>query len=159
MIAATFIIMAMAACITASPVATAADAATTDWTALDIPEDAIDLNGIDMDAFNDPANWNNGSFPEETIEDVSSNPAKDVVSVLSGPCQQGTCPDYKAAFDLVYSFTAVPVPGDPPLTIFESRSDIRVNDCKKCSVTRSAAMSVKASRAAATTLHRVAASR
>lgn len=135
MIAAKFILVAMAAGIRATPVATAPDAATTDWTALDIPEDSIDMNGIDMDAFKNPANWNNGSLPEEIIEDTSSNPEKDVVSVLSGPCQQGTCPDYKAAFDLVYTFTAVPVngqPGDPPLTIFESRSDIRVNDCKKC---------------------------
>ncbi|KAM3486754.1 hypothetical protein MY8738_000248 [Beauveria namnaoensis] len=60
------------------------------------------------------------------------------VGILSGPCSQGSCPDYNARFDLVYTFTAVPVPpspdcpGCPPLTIFSSNSDIRVNDCGQC---------------------------
>jgi hypothetical protein len=53
--------------------------------------------------------------------------------ILAGPCEQGTCPDYKAAFDLVYTFSAVPV---PPLTIFSSNSDIRVDDCNNCQRTK-----------------------
>ncbi|RTE84126.1 hypothetical protein BHE90_001334 [Fusarium euwallaceae] len=135
MVAAKFLLVAMVACTKASPVVTAPDAATTDWTALAIPDDSPDLDGIDMDAFKNPANWKNDSSPDEIIEDASSNPAEDVVKLMAGPCEQGTCPDYNAGFDLVYTFTAVPVngaPGDPPLTIFSSNSDIRVNDCGKC---------------------------
>jgi hypothetical protein len=132
MVAGKFLLVAMAACIKATPVATAPDATTTAWTALAIPEGAIDMDGIDMDAFKNPANWKQGSVPEEKIVDISSNPAKDVLTKRGGACDQGTCPDYNAAFDLVYTFTAVPVGGDPPLTIFDSNSDIRVNDCGQC---------------------------
>jgi hypothetical protein len=111
-------------------VASAPEAETTEWTPLSI-EDLADWDGIDMDAFKDPANWNT----TESSSDSSSKSTDDTVTIMSGPCSQGDCPDYKAAFDLVYTFTAVPVngnPGDPPLTIFESQSAIRVNDCNKC---------------------------
>lgn len=135
MVAAKFLLVAMAACIKASPVASAAPATTTQWTALAIPENAIDWDGIDMDAFKNPANWKQESSADETIEKRSLNPAHDTISTrapASGPCAQGECPDYSAPFDLVYQFTAVPVPGDPPTTIFESSSAIRVNDCGQC---------------------------
>ncbi|KAF4336562.1 hypothetical protein FBEOM_9546 [Fusarium beomiforme] len=128
MVATKFLMMAFAAYVQATPVATAPEAATTEWTPLSI-KDVTNWDGIDMDAFKDPANWNTTESPSD-----SSSPS-DAVSIMSGPCQQGDCPDYKAAFDLVYTFTAVPVPGgpgDPPLTIFESQSAIRVNDCDKC---------------------------
>ncbi|KFY27564.1 hypothetical protein V491_00848 [Pseudogymnoascus sp. VKM F-3775] len=131
MVAAKFLLVAMAACIKASPVATAAYAATTDWTALAIPENTIDWDGIDMDAFKNPANWKQ-EFSADEIDKISSNPVNDTISTRSGPCSQGNCPDYNAPFDLVYQFVAVPVQGDPPLTIFESSSIIRVNDCGQC---------------------------
>ncbi|KAI9172656.1 hypothetical protein HJFPF1_02165 [Paramyrothecium foliicola] len=137
MIATKFLLMAMAACVKATPVATAPDAETTDWTALPIPKDFVDFEGIDLDAFNNPANWKPSSSEGlEVIEDFTLNPTQDVISLMSGACSQGNCPDYNAAFDLVFTFVAVPVMGDPdspPLTLFEGSSDIRANDCKKCS--------------------------
>lgn len=128
MVAAMFLLVAMAACIKATPVATAAQAATTDWTALAIPENTIDWDGIDKDAFKNPANWKQ-EFSADEIDKISSN---NTISTRSGPCSQGDCPDYDAPFDLVYQFVAVPVQGNPPLTIFESSSAIRVNDCGQC---------------------------
>ncbi|TPX08148.1 uncharacterized protein E0L32_010215 [Thyridium curvatum] len=120
-------LVALGASVTATPVASAPDAATTDWTALPIPDDWIDWTGVDKAAMKNPANWNSSASSDK----VEAAPGKELI-VQSGPCSQGTCPDFHAAFDLVYTFTAVPVPGDPPLTIFSSDSDIRVNDCDKC---------------------------
>ncbi|KAF9770295.1 hypothetical protein IL306_012197 [Fusarium sp. DS 682] len=128
MVSTKFLLMAYAAYVQATPVATAPEAETTEWTPLDV-KDMLNLGGIDMDTFKDPANWNTTASPIDSI-----TPA-DAVTIMGGPCQQGTCPDYKAGFDLVYTFSAVPVngsPGSPPLTIFESSSAIRVNDCNKC---------------------------
>ncbi|RKK74460.1 hypothetical protein BFJ71_g17267 [Fusarium oxysporum] len=128
MVSTNVLIIAFAACVQATPVATAPEAETTEWTPLDI-KDTINWDGVDMDAFKDPANWNTTDSPSDISADA------DAITIMAGPCQQGTCPDCKAAFDLVYTFTAVPVngaPGSPPLTIFESQSAIRVNDCKKC---------------------------
>jgi hypothetical protein len=128
MVATKLLFVAMAAYVAASPVASAPAATTTDWTALAIPEDSIAFAGIDNDALKNPANWKQHSYANEIIHNNSSNPA----NVLAGPCNQGTCPDYSAGFDLVYTFVAVPSPGDPPLTDFSSNSDIRVNDCNQC---------------------------
>ncbi len=137
MVAIELLLVALAACVKATPVDSAPAPAATEWTGLDV---ALDLNGIDATAFADPSNWQQDSSNETAVDErVSPNPAAEgEVSILSGPCSQGTCPDYKAPFDLVYTFTAVPVPPDPncpgcpPLTIFSSNSDIRVNDCGKC---------------------------
>ncbi|KAG4253067.1 hypothetical protein FPRO03_07028 [Fusarium proliferatum] len=133
MVATKFLIMAMAAAVTATPVASAPKAESTAWSPLNI-EDKIDWDGVDKMAFKDPANWNNTASAGTT-----KRPADSMV-ILAGPCDQGTCPDYNAAFDLVYTFAAVPVPpsnpGDPPLTIFSSNSDIRVNDCNNCQRTK-----------------------
>ena len=138
MVAIELLLVALAACAKATPVASAPAPDSTQWTGLDIAHDSINWDGIDANAFADPANWRQDSSNETAVtEGVSPAPESDV-SILSGPCSQGTCPDYKAAFDLVYTFTAVPEPPDancpgcPPLTIFSSNSDIRVNDCKKC---------------------------
>lgn len=131
MVAAKFLFLAMAACIQATPVVTAPYAATTQWKALPIPKDKTDWTNIDMDAFQNPANWKH----DGTVEKLAWSAANATLSTraaLSGPCEQGDCPDYSAAFDLVYSFVAVPVPGDPPLTIFEGSSAIRINDCGQC---------------------------
>ncbi|OAA66030.1 hypothetical protein ISF_03868 [Cordyceps fumosorosea ARSEF 2679] len=140
MVATKLLLAALAGYVAATPVASAPAAETTEWTALDIAHDAINWDGINMQAFQDPANWKQDSNETATTEQTSPNPAaaKNEVSILSGPCSQGTCPDYNAGFDLVYTFTAVPEPPDPscpgcpPLTIFSSNSDIRVNDCKQC---------------------------
>jgi hypothetical protein len=136
MVATKLLLVAMAAYVAASPVASAPAATTTAWTALAIPEDSVAFAGIDKDALKNPANWKQDSSTDEIIKNNSSNPASVVRAALSGPCDQGECPDYDAGFDLVYTFVAVPVPGsnpgDPPLTIFSSDSYIRVNDCDQC---------------------------
>lgn len=114
----------------ATPVTTAAGAAATNWTPLpwsDLPA-PITLEGINQEAYADPANWNQDLSAAMTAATGSN----DTFTVFSGACEQGECPDYHAAFDLVYQFTAVPVPGDPPPTIFGSTSDIRVDDCGVC---------------------------
>ncbi|KAI9159119.1 hypothetical protein HJFPF1_07127 [Paramyrothecium foliicola] len=133
MVAAKIIIVAMAACIKASPVASAPPAATTAWTALTYPETSLDLQGAELNAIKNPANYNQTSPTEIAARDTS--PAENTILRRGGACDQGTCPDYNAAFDLVYTFSAVDVPGppgSPPLTIFSSNSDIRVNDCNQC---------------------------
>jgi hypothetical protein len=144
MIATKLLLVAMAASIKASPVAADIDTApvasalgptTTDWAPLPIQSDAINWDGIDMDAFNDPANWRNDTSLEAIVEGSTPNPAKDDMGVFGGPCDQGVCPDYNAAFDAVYTFTAVPLPGQPgspPLTIFSSDTYVRINDCGEC---------------------------
>lgn len=135
------LLVALAAYVKATPVATAPEAVTTSWTSLDVPNEFINWDGIDMEAFNDTTSWKQETYPDYEIEDVegtSPKPAKDGITLYSGPCEQGACPDHHATFDLLYSFVAVPVPpstdcpGCPPLTTFESRSVIRVNDCGKC---------------------------
>lgn len=138
MVASEFLLMALAAYVKATPVASANDATTTSWTSLDIPSESVQWDGIDMEAFKNPANWEQATSSNENIEETSPNTADDGYSILSGPCSQGKCPDYNAGFDLVYTFTAVPnppdpnCPGCPPTTIFSSNSDIRVKDCGQC---------------------------
>ncbi|KAF1738358.1 hypothetical protein CRV24_000283 [Beauveria bassiana] len=146
MIASPLLLVALAAYATATPVASAPAPAATEWTGLTIADDAVNWDGISMSAYRDPSNWQQDSSNETAVtERVSPNPASAAaaakggdVGILSGPCSQGSCPDYNARFDLVYTFTAVPVPpspdcpGCPPLTIFSSNSDIRVNDCGQC---------------------------
>ncbi|KAI3579928.1 hypothetical protein IWW34DRAFT_909383 [Fusarium oxysporum f. sp. albedinis] len=128
MVATKFLLMVLAAYVTATPVASAPKPATTQWKPLDIKA-TIDWDGIDKKAYQDPANWNTTDHVIPAAKGKSANPH---FHILSGPCEQGSCPDYSAAFDLVYTFTAVPVDGDPPLTIFESQSSIRINDCNEC---------------------------
>ncbi|TQV92762.1 hypothetical protein V2A60_009225 [Cordyceps javanica] len=142
MVATKLVLAALAAYVSATPVDSAPAPASTQWTALKIADSDINWDGVDMQAYHDPANWKQDSSNETAVaERVSPNPAaaaKGDLSILSGPCSQGDCPDYNAAFDLVYTFTAVPLPPDPncpgcpPLTIFSSNSDIRVNDCGQC---------------------------
>ncbi|KAM3489679.1 hypothetical protein MY3957_007022 [Beauveria namnaoensis] len=147
MIASPLLLVALAAYATATPVASAPAPAATEWTGLTIADDAVNWDGISMSAYRDPSNWQQDISNETAVtERVSPNPASASaaaakggdVGILSGPCSQGSCPDYNARFDLVYTFTAVPVPpspdcpGCPPLTIFSSNSDIRVNDCGQC---------------------------
>ncbi|KAM3450068.1 hypothetical protein MY3296_006376 [Beauveria thailandica] len=145
MIASPLLLVSLAAYAAATPVASAPAPAATEWTGLTIADDAVNWDGIDLAAYRDPSNWHqDGSNETAVTERVSPNPASASakgsgdVGILSGPCSQGSCPDYNAAFDLVYTFTAVPVPpspdcpGCPPLTVFSSNSDIRVNDCGQC---------------------------
>ncbi|ENH69297.1 hypothetical protein FOC1_g10004835 [Fusarium oxysporum f. sp. cubense race 1] len=103
MVATKFLLMVLAAYVTATPVASAPKPATTQWKPLDIKA-TIDWDGIDKKAYQDPLLLR-GNL--QTLTSISS-------------------------FDLVYTFTAVPVDGDPPLTIFESQSSIRINDCNEC---------------------------
>lgn len=137
------LLVALAASVRATPVASAPAPASTQWTGLEIAHGSINWDGIDAKAYADHANWKQDSSNETAVaERVSPAPgpasSESDVSILSGPCSQGTCPDYNAPFDLVYTFTAVPEPPDPscpgcpPLTIFSSNSDIRVNDCGQC---------------------------
>jgi hypothetical protein len=135
MVATKFIIMAMAACAKATPVASAPNAETTEWTGLPI-ENLIDWNDVDMDAYKNHSNWNT-----TVNNNVTVRPAKLPFKIRKGACDQGTCPDYSAQFDLVYTFSATDVPGpapdphqppSPPLTLYHGGSDIRVNDCGQC---------------------------
>ncbi|SPJ74727.1 uncharacterized protein FTOL_04458 [Fusarium torulosum] len=57
MVTTKFIIMAMAACVKATPVASAPTAETTKWTGLPV-EDTIDWKDVDMDAYKNHSNWN-----------------------------------------------------------------------------------------------------
>ncbi|ATY67285.1 hypothetical protein A9K55_000265 [Cordyceps militaris] len=144
MVTTALLLAALSAYATATPVASAPAPASTQWTGLKIAPSAINWDGIDAKAFHDPANWHQDASNETAVtERVSANPgggasAKGEFSVLGGACDQGNCPDYNAGFDLVYTFTAVPLPPDPgcpgcpPLTIFSSNSDVRVNDCGQC---------------------------
>ncbi|KAG5761169.1 hypothetical protein H9Q72_010719 [Fusarium xylarioides] len=109
MITTKLIMMALAAAVTATPVASAPQSESTVWSPLNI----------------------------ETASIRKPSRTQPTGTILP---QLGTCPDYNAGFDLVYTFTAVPVPpsnpDDPPLTIFSSNSDIRVNDCNNCQRTK-----------------------
>ncbi|KAH7304682.1 hypothetical protein B0I35DRAFT_454549 [Stachybotrys elegans] len=135
------LLVAMAACIKASPavssVPSALEPATTDWKPLPFPTDDINWDNIDMDSFNDPANWNNEKYIdlfENALSAVntSSNPAKDVIGTMSGPCEQGCFPDYNKAFDALWTWQEHPVPGDPPLTVFWTETFLRIGDCGEC---------------------------
>ncbi|KAH7205807.1 uncharacterized protein BKA55DRAFT_530288 [Fusarium redolens] len=138
MVATNFLLLAtMVAYVKATPVATAPGPSTTKWTGLSM-KDIIDWEDIDKEAFKNPANWNNTSSQDA----VTSASGDDIVTIMSVACEQGTCPDYSALFDLVYTFTAITSPGipdpndpgkiPPSLTIFEAKSDIRVEDCGQC---------------------------
>ncbi|KAF5621345.1 uncharacterized protein FTJAE_11374 [Fusarium tjaetaba] len=102
------LMMTMATFVTATPIASAPKAESTAWSPLNA-EDKIDWHGVDKKAFKDPANWNNTASAGTT-----ERPADSMV-ILAGPCEQGTCPDYNAAFDLVYTF---------------------INDCNNCQRTK-----------------------
>lgn len=102
------------------------------WTPPDIPEGAIDISN--NTALINELKREHGL--EVYDEETSSNPAKegDVV-VMSGPCDQGTCPDYDKGFDMLYTWTMITSPGSggaPPTTLVWNDFDIRVNDCGQC---------------------------
>ncbi|KAJ2978229.1 hypothetical protein NQ176_g3935 [Zarea fungicola] len=136
MLATKLLLIALATYATGTPVASAPGPSTTNWVALEIPHSSIDWNGIDVAAYNNPANYKEGYTANFIGKNTSPNVARSDIDIRSGPCSQGTCPDYDAAFDLMYSFVAVPqppaCPGCPPTTIFSSDSYIRVNDCNNC---------------------------
>lgn len=140
MIAIELLLVALAACVKATPVASAPAPASTQWTALEIAHSSINWDGIDAKAYADQANWNRDGGNTTAVTEPAPGPAssKNDVSILSGSCEQGTCPDYFAPFDLVYTFIAIPqppvpdCPSCPPLTYFTSNSDIRVSDCGQC---------------------------
>ncbi|KAH7303552.1 hypothetical protein B0I35DRAFT_446607 [Stachybotrys elegans] len=133
MIAAKFLLVAMAACIEASPVvstpvASALEPATTDWKPVPFPSE-LNLAGIDIDALKESANWNETqvkAFEEAvSLANTSSKPAKDVVSTLSGPCDQGDCPDYSKPFDTVWTLTSYD-------GYVYSNTALRIGDCGEC---------------------------
>ncbi|KAF5563521.1 hypothetical protein FNAPI_2593 [Fusarium napiforme] len=101
------LMMTMAAFVTATPIASAPKAESTAWSPLNV-EDKIDWDSVDKKTFKDPANWNNTASAGTT--------------------------------EILLTLCAVPVPpsnpNDPPLTIFSSNSDIRVNDCNNCQRTK-----------------------
>jgi hypothetical protein len=141
MIGVNYLLVAMAVGIKASPAASSTAAAlgptTTDWTPIPFPTDAINWDDIDMDAFNNPANWNNETYLEafESAKHTSLNPAKEIVGAMSGPCDQGDCPDFDKPFDAIWTFMSMEVPGgpdDPPLTVFWSDTLLRIEDCGEC---------------------------
>jgi hypothetical protein len=64
----------------------------------------------------------------EGADNTSINPAllDRQISIMSGPCDQGSCPDYSQNFDLLYSHAQ-----DGGST-FTKRTKIRVKDCGQC---------------------------
>jgi hypothetical protein len=73
-----------------------------------------------MDAYRNHSNWNTTANDNVTVR-----PAKLPLKIFKGASVQGTCPDYSAQFDLVYTFSAVEIPSlvpsqppHPPLTNF-----------------------------------------
>ncbi|KAH7304085.1 hypothetical protein B0I35DRAFT_484754 [Stachybotrys elegans] len=137
MIAAKFLV-AMAACIRASPVvsspvasspvASALEPTTTNWTPGPFPPEGINWDHIDMDAFKDPANWKETKIeaPEaSSLQNTSSNPAKDVIGIMSGPCDQGCFPDFDKAFDALWTLTVAD-------GSHWADTLLRIGDCGQC---------------------------
>lgn len=126
-------LLAMIGSVQASPLASTASssedsAATQDWTPPVIPEGAIDIS-------NNTALVNELriQYGLEVAEEASSNAGG--ITIMSGACDQGTCPDYDRAFDTVFTWIAIPQPGvggAPPTTLFWMDNDMRVNDCGQC---------------------------
>ncbi|KAK4222398.1 hypothetical protein QBC38DRAFT_460449 [Podospora fimiseda] len=135
MIATKIILLALAVCIKASPakpvqattVTTAPTTATTDWLPLPFPSADVNWDDIEIEGFNNPDNWNlSAPFPSEVTSPAPGKNSLGGIGIMSGPCNQGTCPDYFASFDLLYTLYSY------PNNVYGAFSEIRVNDCNVC---------------------------
>lgn len=139
------VLLAMAASVQGSPLAATSSTSTAAvptvtyipdeadlWTPPALPEGAIDISNN--------RTWVNEIKKQhglDTADDRVSTP--DEVTIMSGPCNQGTCPDYDKAFDMMYTWSQQesPSPGNaPPTVIVWQDFQIRVNDCGKCYIHR-----------------------
>ncbi|KAJ4323568.1 hypothetical protein N0V84_004309 [Fusarium piperis] len=133
------LLLAMAASIKASPLAASSSSSTSTtatyipkesdfWTPPAVPEGAIDISNNRT-----LVNEIKKEYGLDTAEEKISTPGE--VTIMSGACSQGTCPDYDKAFDMMYTWTQQETPspgGAPPNVLVWNDFDIRVNDCGKC---------------------------
>ncbi|KAM0437913.1 hypothetical protein ACHAPT_002278 [Fusarium lateritium] len=134
------LLLAMAASIQASPLAASSSTSSIappeettipvgDWTPPAFPEGAVDISN-NTALINELKQKAGIEIPPE---ETSANTGD--VTLMSGPCNQGTCPDFDKGFDMMYTWSMQSQPGvggAPPTTLVWNDFVIRVNDCGKC---------------------------
>ncbi|RSM15188.1 hypothetical protein CDV31_005122 [Fusarium ambrosium] len=141
------LLLAMAASVQASPLASSSTTSTstaavptvtyippeTDlFTPPAFPEGAIDISNNRT-----LVNEIKKEYGLETADEKITTPGE--VTIMSGSCNQGSCPDYDKAFDMMYTWSqqSTPSPGGaPPNVLVWNDFNIRVNDCGKCYIKR-----------------------
>ncbi|KAK2598142.1 hypothetical protein QQS21_005693 [Conoideocrella luteorostrata] len=118
------LLLAMASSAQSSPVSDKTTVAVAQgFTPHAVPAGAIDIS-------------NNIALIDEMKKKHGLEPAKDgQMTVMGGACNQGTCPDFDKAFDMMYTWTQITTPGEggaPPTTLVWNDFVVRVNDCGKC---------------------------
>jgi len=129
-------LLALIGSVQASPLASATSSSEDPTPVDDFAPPVFPEGSIDISNNTDLINELRVQYGLEVAEEAPSTPATSGgITIMSGACDQGTCPDYDKAFDTVFTWIAIPQPGEggaPPTTLFWMDQDMRINDCDKC---------------------------